>query len=98
MSDVIEDVRAVVRDAVSVLRDELFVEANELLLNIKRRKKRSCWERRWVSRRLQLGGSKLLDELAREDQDSFRNILRLSKNKFDELLDHVKECIQKKDT
>ncbi|CAH1970389.1 unnamed protein product [Acanthoscelides obtectus] len=88
----------VVRVAVSVICDELFEEADELLSKIKRKERRSCWERSWVSRRSQLGGSRLLDELAREDKDIYRNVLHISRSKSDDLLDRVKECIQKKDT
>lgn len=98
MSDYEANIRSAVATAISVVAEELIDEANEILLRSRPRKPRSCWTRKWISRRTNLGASKLLEELAREDGDSFRNHLRMSNLKFEELLNHVAPRIQKSNT
>ncbi|XP_046663525.1 uncharacterized protein LOC124356515 [Homalodisca vitripennis] len=98
MSDCIENIRSAVATSISVLGEGLADEANEIFLRLRPRKPRSCWTRKWISRRTNLGASKLLEELATEDVDSFRNHLRMSELKFEELLKHVAPRIQKLNT
>lgn len=61
--------------------------------------KKRIWIRKWISRRLAQGASdNLFKELALEDQIAYRKVLRLTCEKFEELLEKVHPLIQKKDT
>nr|CAI5853840.1 unnamed protein product [Callosobruchus analis] len=66
----------------------------------KSRKKRRFWVRQWILRRTRLIGASetLLKELATEDKDGYRNYLRMSEEKFEELLSKVQNSIKKQDT
>lgn len=74
----------------------------ELKKNISRkinRRKRRWWIREWVQRRPGLGASEtIMKELALEDSEMYRNVLRMSKQKFNMLLDNVKPLILKQAT
>ena len=70
----------------------------ESLLDERNRKQRRKWVREWISRRFLGASAHLLKELASEDPIAYRNILRLSPEKFEELLEMVSLMIQKKDT
>lgn len=98
MSDYIESVRNVLGTVIDVVSEELLEEARDIVSRIKPRKPRSCWERKWISRRIHFGASKLLQELAAEDSESFKNHLRMTEEKFEELLKHVTPAIQKSNT
>ncbi|KAI4455677.1 hypothetical protein MML48_9g00012276 [Holotrichia oblita] len=64
----------------------------------KSRKKRRFWVKQWILRRNRLGASEtLLKELALEDKEGYRNHLRMSEERFDELLSKVQNCIKKQD-
>ncbi|KAJ8967747.1 hypothetical protein NQ314_002626, partial [Rhamnusium bicolor] len=53
--------------------------------------------RSWILKRLYEDASvKLLSELAADDLDAYKNLLRLSEEKFEELLQKVSPFIQKK--
>ncbi|KYQ56134.1 hypothetical protein ALC60_04957 [Trachymyrmex zeteki] len=66
---------------------------------IKRKRKRRLWVRKWIYRRPTLGASNnLFKELALEDPVAYRKVLRLTREKFEELLEKVHPLIQKKDT
>lgn len=65
----------------------------------KNHKKRRFWVRQWILRRNRLGASEtLLKELALEDKEGYRNHLRMSEEKFDELLLKVQDRIKKQHT
>jgi hypothetical protein len=64
----------------------------------KLKKRRRPWVRDWIARRNRLGGGLLLRELRQEDVHSYRNILRMTSDKFDELLLMVEGSIQREDT
>lgn len=98
MSDYIESVRIVLGTVIDAVSEELLEEARDIVRRIKPRKPRSCWERKWISRRIHFGASKLLEELATEDNESFKNHLRMSEEKFEELLRHISPAIQKSNT
>ena len=71
-----------------------------LLLEKQRRKKRrSCWTRPWIARRLQLGFYEtLIKELVAEDTAEFRTMFRMDKAAFDRLLNMLLPLIEKVDT
>lgn len=88
--------KVAVRDVVNTLANILH---EELRVISKKRKKRRFWVRQWILRRNQLGASDtLLKELASEDKEGYRNHLRMSEEKFDELLSKVEFRIKKNDT
>nr|CAI5843406.1 unnamed protein product [Callosobruchus analis] len=65
----------------------------------KSRKKRRFWVGQRILRRTRLGASEtLLKELAAEDKDGYRNYLRMSEEKFEELLSKVQNSVKKQDT
>ena len=65
----------------------------------KKRKKKKYWVRPWILRRKLFGISDTLcKELALEDIHTFKNMLRMDTNKFDELLRLVEPIIAKQDT
>ncbi len=60
-------------------------------------KRKRMWTRKWILRRDQLGISNtLMQEVALEELDDFKNIIRMSASKFEELLSLVEPLIQKK--
>ncbi|KAJ8927900.1 hypothetical protein NQ314_019528 [Rhamnusium bicolor] len=62
------------------------------------RKGRIC-VKKWIARRQNLGASdRLLRELSTEDSASFKNHLRMRKENFDDLLQHVTPYIEKINT
>lgn len=91
---------AVVSECVQIVADLLKKELERIVCNMnKSRKKRRFWVRQWILRRNTLGASKtLLKELALEDKEGYRNHLRMSEEKFDELLSKIQNCITKQDT
>ena len=65
----------------------------------KEKKIRSCWTRKWISRRTKWGcHHALLQELKREDTKSFRNFLRMDQTSFEQLLEKVTPLIERKTT
>nr|CAD7575521.1 unnamed protein product [Timema californicum] len=63
-----------------------------------KRKKKSIGVRKWIGRRVSPGPSdNLLKELAFEDPQTYRQVVRLSWKKFDELLKKVHQFIMKPD-
>ncbi len=77
--------------------DIVLILATREVNRIQRRRNRP-WVRKWVERRRFLGGSNLVKELRDEDPRSYRNLLRMDADKFDELLSMVGPYIQKLDT
>ncbi|CAH1953995.1 unnamed protein product [Acanthoscelides obtectus] len=68
-------------------------------LNQKKRKARRMWVRNWISKRDTHGASNiLLRQLKDEDPVAYRNVLRMSNEQFNVLLQMVDETIRKKDT
>lgn len=62
-------------------------------------KNKRCWVRTWLMRREIYGASStLLRELAAEDVPEYRNWLRMSKEKFEILLNQIAPQITKTDT
>lgn len=87
--------KKIVRAGVRIVCEYL----RKTIKNKKRRKPRRWWVRPWILRRKYEGASvKLLVELAREDLDAYKNHLRMSEQKFEELLQKVSPLIQKKNT
>ena len=71
--------------------------SEELLLNLSTKKRK--WVRNWIKRRKELGASsRLIKELSIEDPTSFFNLMRMSVDKFEELLNLVSPIIKKNDT
>lgn len=65
----------------------------------KRRKRKRVWTRNWILRRDELGcSSTLMKELATEEPEDYKNVLRMSETKFQELLHLVEPIIQRRDT
>lgn len=92
------DLAVVIRDVVSLLIPIISDVTVDALRKIDRRRGR-VWTRKWIRRRLRHGASDtLLRELALEDPDSYRNHLRMTPTKFDELLSLVEKNIAKQDT
>ena len=59
------------------------------------RKPRSCWTRKWLTRRLQYGWyDNLMMELQFEDAPAFRNFLRVDVALFTELLEAIRPAIE----
>jgi len=90
--------KAVVCEIVNTISILVKEELKTILINMcKNRKKRRFWVRQWILRRNQLGASNtLLKELALEDKEGYRNHLRMSEEKFNELLFRVQDRIKKK--
>ncbi|GFX25712.1 uncharacterized protein TNCV_4480421 [Trichonephila clavipes] len=64
-----------------------------------KRKKRKVWVKPWVGRRTEYGASHtLLKELKNEDHTAYRNMLRITGEQFDELLETVRGKLSKQDT
>ena len=83
----------VIDAAVLVLSDEL----REILREKRRKRGRKC--RNWIARRESLGPSNcLFHELSSEDPQEYRKHMRMSVEKFDELLQLVESYISKTDT
>ncbi|XP_046145446.1 protein ANTAGONIST OF LIKE HETEROCHROMATIN PROTEIN 1-like [Osmia bicornis bicornis] len=70
------------------------------LLSKKRKKqKRKCWVRDWIQRRGELGCyQQLMNELKNEDQNTYKNFLRMSHADFNVLLQKVRLLLQKQNT
>lgn len=87
------DVADAVLSVCGILANEL---KQQILLS---KKKRKCWVRQWVSKRNKFGASNmLLQELRTEDQNSFKNFLRMDDGHFNYLLSIVEKNIQKQNT
>ncbi|GFW63178.1 putative nuclease HARBI1 [Trichonephila clavipes] len=64
-----------------------------------KRKERKVWVKPWVGRRTEYGASHtLLKELKNEDHTAYRNMLRITGEQFDELLEMVRGKLSKQDT
>lgn len=65
----------------------------------KNRKRRQFWVREWIEKRSELGFvSTLYNELKEQNQEMYKNFIRMSVEDFDYLLELVTPLIQKKDT
>lgn len=90
-----EDIDEVINNLTPLICDELL----KLLKREKSKRKRRCWVKPWIMNRVKYGASDiLLRELAEEDTAAYRNIMRMSKEKFQELLLMVEPLITKEDT
>ncbi|GFW95283.1 putative nuclease HARBI1 [Trichonephila clavipes] len=64
-----------------------------------KRKKRKVWVKPWVGRRTEYGASHtLLKELKNDDHTAYRNMLRITGEQFDELLEMVRGKLSKQNT
>jgi hypothetical protein len=64
---------------------------------MKQRRKR--WVRNWLLRRKSHGGSaRILKELATEDHSEYRSFMRMTPDRFEDLLQRVSGVIQRSDT
>lgn len=69
------------------------------LLSHKYKRTHKCWVREWIKRRANDGVmKKLLGELQREDEQCYKNFLRMSADDFDYLLNRIKFAIEKQNT
>jgi hypothetical protein len=65
----------------------------------KKEKRKRTWVKKWIRRRNLYGTSNtLLKELAEENPSEYMRHLRISPEKFDELLVMIEPSIRKKDT
>ncbi|XP_068082458.1 uncharacterized protein [Anabrus simplex] len=82
------------------IRRLLRMAVTELCLEMLRhRKERRWWSRPWIQRREELGASsRLFQDLKEEDPETYRNVIRMSPSKFQELLELVEPLIKKEDT
>ncbi|XP_050715779.1 uncharacterized protein LOC126998330 [Eriocheir sinensis] len=72
-------------------------EENEERERIRRRRK--IWTRKWLKRRMEGSQYKnLFQELALEDEDGYRNWMRLDRRQFYEVLELIRPSISKQDT
>lgn len=84
----------IVRSAVKVIA----ILITEQLIE-KKKKKQRVWIKDWIKRRNVLGASaRLLKEIAIEDPESYKNFMRLSPSKFEELLTLVAPKVTKSKT
>ena len=61
--------------------------------------RRAIWCRQWVARRLIYGQyEQLLQELNREDPNSYKNFLRMDADLLGEIVDRISPRIKKQDT
>lgn len=77
------------------------VAAAFLVLNslTKKKEKRRIWMKEWFKRRDKLGfGETLFRELREEDENCYKNFVRMTPEDFDFLLEKVTPFIQKRDT
>ncbi|XP_066970013.1 putative nuclease HARBI1 [Macrobrachium rosenbergii] len=76
------------------------VAAALIIMNeVKKKRKRSTWVRKWISRRGEDGAhAKLLRELFEEDTSSYKNSVCMSPEDFHYLLEIVSPKIRKRDT
>lgn len=89
-------VKTKLKPAVREVCLQLVNEIQNILVNQKKRKRRRWWVRSWILRRNKWGASEMiLKELALEDCDTYRNHLRMSEDKFLEILQKVAPKIQK---
>lgn len=63
-----------------------------------RKRKRSCWTKKWLQRRDEFSHMTLLKELKENNPDDFRNYLRMSDEVFQEIHATIAPFIQKQDT
>lgn len=67
----------------------------DLNRELRRRRQKKKWVRKWIARRELMGASVTL---MRELEHSYMNVIRITPNKFEELLACIKKDIQRKDT
>lgn len=89
----------IVRIGVETICDYLLHECRKFIEKKRNWRKNRWWIKPWVIRRNTMGASvSLLNEWAAEDQDMFRNHLRMSQSQFEELLVKVEPLITKQNT
>lgn len=65
----------------------------------KKKRRRSCWVRKWIARRPQFGSyASILTELVVEDPGQYKNFLRMTPALLEEFLTKVGPVISKKET
>lgn len=70
-----------------------------VILSQKPKRVHKCWIRDWIKRReSQTIMKTLLDELKREDEDCYKNFLRMAADDFDYLLNKIRLVIEKQNT
>lgn len=94
-----EEVFAEAFKIVCDLVEEEVLKSDESPKKQRKRSKRKVWVKPWIARRKDLGFSAtFLSETRIEDPKTYRNFLRMSPEKFDELLELVRPYITKSDT
>lgn len=78
---------------VKLLKFKMYCEMHKLITR-RQRKRKQLWTRKWILRRDELGQSNtLMQESACEEPEDYRNIIRLSSIRFEELLQLVTPLI-----
>lgn len=73
--------------------------AYAIILSQKRKRSHKCWVRDWIKERENRGiMENLLEELKREDEECYKNFLRMSADDFNYLLEKIKFVIGKQNT
>lgn len=70
-----------------------------LLSRRKKRRARSIWAKKWLLRREQIGFEQtLFRELRTEDENCYKNFIRMNAEDFDYLVEKITPLIKKRDT
>lgn len=89
--------RSLLQICISLLKCEIYKIIQEQLLKIC--KKKRIWIRKWILKREEYGIlNRLMTELALEEPQDYRNIMRMPGNKFEEYYNLVVPLIQRQDT
>ncbi|KAJ8970515.1 hypothetical protein NQ314_001191 [Rhamnusium bicolor] len=90
---------SVVAKGIEIVAPVLQEEVKCISLETKRRRPRRWWTREWIKRRAKFDVChNLLKEVKFADSQTYKNYLRLSPEKFSELLVLVAAFIKKQDT
>lgn len=92
--------REILRLRITILRAAMMedLQRQRNAENKRRRKRKKIWTKMWIQRRNNLGLSNLMRELADEEPEDFKNIVRMTDVQFHELLQLVAPLIQRNDT
>lgn len=90
-----KDVLRVASEIATTLKEKL----KEYVIRKLNRKKRRWWIRDWIKRRPSLGASEtIMKELAVEDIEMYKNVLRMSEQHFNTLLNKIQPLVSKQTT
>lgn len=70
-----------------------------ILLRRKKKRVRSIWAKKWLIRRDNIGVERtLFRELRMEDENCYKNFIRMAPDDFDYLVERITPLIKKRDT